>query len=714
MNGKTNNKDNAQPARSALRTVLIVLAVVVGVVVYAYGWNTTDISLDEIQDQTRKESVRRALRELLSPDIFDRDRDEASFYAQFQVGCPEAGATIEQPEQGDDAYVVFSPSCADQDEIVTVEGYNFPDNAIAMLRLPREGGNNIPFKVMLGSSEDAKASNENIFDVDNRGYFKVHVKVPRHRDLEDGEIYEVEIPTISPTGLPRFSNTTDTVIEKMIETIFLALMATTLAIPVAVALSFFSARNLMRQMRMPLGPVLVGFVLLPVGGAVGYLLLGPLGELGIDWGEDVVPGIIGAIVAIGAYTLITRLAARLELDGLANRARGVVLNFLLLAVIVFTLGVLGGIGIWISDRLEKGLLQDLGEFVGTVGTLIDLMIAVLAAVGGAFWLSSLGSNLAAAPLRYVQEPLSNVLGGVLGFLSGAILLYVTALIGTQAVLLGLLSAVVAAVLGGQCAGLVYERLFMMENGKRQPRRDDTGTEQAVRSAVFVIGAVLAFLLAAYVLDLLRAIVDERPPSKREWDLILGVNVRIYLAQAALLGGVFGGLAGALSGTSVTFPLGMAVYNTSRTILNSLRAIEPLIMGIVFVIWVGVGPFAGVLALTLHSIAALGKLYSEQVENIDAGPIEAVQATGANRLQMIVYGVVPQIVPPYIAFTMYRWDINVRMSTIIGFVGGGGIGFLLQQQINLLRYDQAGVAVLAIAIVVSVLDYASAAIRERIV
>ena len=159
---------------------------------------------------------------------------------------------------------------------------------------------------------------------------------------------------------------------------------------------------------------------------------------------------------------------------------------------------------------------------------------------------------------------------------------------------------------------------------------------------------------------------------------------------------------------------MTVYNTSRTILNALRSIEPLIMGIVFVIWVGVGPFAGVLALTLHSIASLGKLYSEQVENIDEGPIEAIQSTGANRLQTIIYAVVPQIVPPYIAFTMYRWDINVRMSTIIGFVGGGGIGFLLQQQINLLRYKQAGVAVLAIAIVVSVLDYASAWMREKII
>jgi phosphonate transport system permease protein len=170
----------------------------------------------------------------------------------------------------------------------------------------------------------------------------------------------------------------------------------------------------------------------------------------------------------------------------------------------------------------------------------------------------------------------------------------------------------------------------------------------------------------------------------------------------------------MSGTQTPFPLGLTIYNISRTILNALRSIEPLIMGIVFVIWVGVGPFAGVLALTLHSIASLGKLYSEQVESIDAGPMEAIKATGATRLQMIVYAVMPQIVPPYISFTMYRWDINVRMSTIIGFVGGGGIGFLLQQQINLLQYKQAGVAVLAIAIVVSILDYASAFIRERIV
>jgi phosphonate transport system permease protein len=162
------------------------------------------------------------------------------------------------------------------------------------------------------------------------------------------------------------------------------------------------------------------------------------------------------------------------------------------------------------------------------------------------------------------------------------------------------------------------------------------------------------------------------------------------------------------------PITITIYYIVRTILNILRSIEPLIMAIIFVVWVGLGPFAGVLALAVHSIAALGKLYSETVESIDPGPIEAVTATGANRLQTIVYAVIPQIVPPYLAFTIYRWDINVRMSTIIGFVGGGGIGFLLQQWIRLLMYKEAGAAVWAITIVVAIMDYASAKAREKMV
>jgi phosphonate transport system permease protein len=158
---------------------------------------------------------------------------------------------------------------------------------------------------------------------------------------------------------------------------------------------------------------------------------------------------------------------------------------------------------------------------------------------------------------------------------------------------------------------------------------------------------------------------------------------------------------------------LTIYFITRTILNIVRSIEPLIWALIAVVWVGLGPFAGIIALTLHSVAALGKLYSEAIEGIDHGPIEAIQATGAGRLQTIMYAVIPQMISPFISFSIYRWDINVRMSTVIGLVGGGGIGFLLVQYIRLLDYRSAGIAVWFIAITVAILDYVSAEIRNRL-
>ncbi len=162
------------------------------------------------------------------------------------------------------------------------------------------------------------------------------------------------------------------------------------------------------------------------------------------------------------------------------------------------------------------------------------------------------------------------------------------------------------------------------------------------------------------------------------------------------------------------PVTMVIYYLVRTILNIIRSIEPLIWAIIAVIVVGLGPFAGILALTLHSLAALAKLYSEAIESIDSGQIEAIQATGANWFQVISFAVIPQIIPPFVSFTIYRWDINIRMSTVIGFVGGGGIGYLLAQWIRILDYRSAGIAVWFIAITVAILDFVSADIREKFV
>ena len=162
------------------------------------------------------------------------------------------------------------------------------------------------------------------------------------------------------------------------------------------------------------------------------------------------------------------------------------------------------------------------------------------------------------------------------------------------------------------------------------------------------------------------------------------------------------------------PVTTAIFLVTRTILNIVRSIESLIIAIIFVIIVGLGPFPGMIAITIHTVAALGKLYSEVIEGIDSGPIDAVKATGASWPQVVRYAVIPQVVPTFTALTIYRWDINIRSSTIIGFVGGGGSGVFLWQWIVLQDYRAVGTAFVAIAVVVIILDFFSARIRERLV
>ena len=160
-------------------------------------------------------------------------------------------------------------------------------------------------------------------------------------------------------------------------------------------------------------------------------------------------------------------------------------------------------------------------------------------------------------------------------------------------------------------------------------------------------------------------------------------------------------------------LGWSVYTLMRGFFNIGRSIEPFIMAVVIATCLGYGVFAGTLALFVHTVAALGKLYSEQIEAIDPGPVEAIVASGGRRLQILRFGVIPQVVPPFLAFTLYRWDINVRMATIVGMVGGGGIGRFLNYYKNELLWREVGAIIIIITVVVWTLDYVSGRVRERI-
>jgi phosphonate transport system permease protein len=161
------------------------------------------------------------------------------------------------------------------------------------------------------------------------------------------------------------------------------------------------------------------------------------------------------------------------------------------------------------------------------------------------------------------------------------------------------------------------------------------------------------------------------------------------------------------------PVSIFLYTILRAILNISRSIEPLVWAIIFSVWVGIGPFSGMLALCLHSISSLTKQYSEQIESINNGPMDAIMATGAHPIQIVWFGVVPQIILPYLSFTIYRWDINVRMATVIGLVGGGGIGNLLMQYQGQARWNEVGMLVVIIATIVWVMDWSSSKIRDAL-
>jgi phosphonate transport system permease protein len=162
------------------------------------------------------------------------------------------------------------------------------------------------------------------------------------------------------------------------------------------------------------------------------------------------------------------------------------------------------------------------------------------------------------------------------------------------------------------------------------------------------------------------------------------------------------------------PVTQAIYVLVRVTFTIIRSIDVLIVVIVLLVIFGPGNAAGVFGLAFHNVGVLGKLYSEAIEGIDHGPLEAITATGANRLQVVWTAVLPQITNPFISFTIYRLDTNVRLAPILGLVGGGGIGTDLFQSIQLLQYGAAGLIIFMIVFTVATMDFVSAQIRKRLV
>jgi phosphonate transport system permease protein len=204
-----------------------------------------------------------------------------------------------------------------------------------------------------------------------------------------------------------------------------------------------------------------------------------------------------------------------------------------------------------------------------------------------------------------------------------------------------------------------------------------------------------------------------PPNWTVVDTVLGAALETL--QIAIIGTTVGAVIalplGFMAANNVARP---PVRNTTRILLNGIRSVPVILYALFFVVAVGLGPMAGTLAIIIYSVGMLGKFYSEAVETIDPRVTEAIWATGATRLQVLRYAVLPQMLPHFVDYTLYRLEINFREATILGLVGAGGIGFYITLYMRSFTYDRVATITLVILVVVMALDLISSYLRSKLV
>jgi phosphonate transport system permease protein len=246
-------------------------------------------------------------------------------------------------------------------------------------------------------------------------------------------------------------------------------------------------------------------------------------------------------------------------------------------------------------------------------------------------------------------------------------------------------------------------------------------------ALLLTAVVIAWSAATVGIDATRIVDLPGGLARVFWEMFLKEGVEwTYLgdALAKMLESLQIAWVGTVIGAIISLPLGFfgaknvssgLVSNAMRQVLNAIRAFPEIVLAIaIFIPIAGLGPVAGALAIGLHSVGTLGKLTAEVVEGIDPGPVEAARAVGGRPLQVQRWGVVPQVLPEVIAFWLYRFEINIRAAAVLGVVGAGGIGFVLQQAISFGRFPRAGMIILVIVVATILVDTVSGWVRRRII
>ncbi|QRI79242.1 MULTISPECIES: phosphonate ABC transporter, permease protein PhnE [Rhodococcus] len=203
-----------------------------------------------------------------------------------------------------------------------------------------------------------------------------------------------------------------------------------------------------------------------------------------------------------------------------------------------------------------------------------------------------------------------------------------------------------------------------------------------------------------------------PPDFSKFGTI--VELLVETLQMAIVGTVLGGILSLLVAFAAASNIAPKwLYYTARWTMNIIRSVPDLVFALMFVSAVGLGPFAGILAMTLGSIGSIGKIYAEAMEAVDRGPVVAMEAVGACQRQVIIYGTLPQAAPNLVSYTLLLFEGNVRGATILGLVGAGGIGLELTTAMKMYDYGHLSAIIVCIIVLVTVIDQASALIRRRI-
>ncbi|WP_341704046.1 phosphonate ABC transporter, permease protein PhnE [Ferrovibrio sp.] len=207
--------------------------------------------------------------------------------------------------------------------------------------------------------------------------------------------------------------------------------------------------------------------------------------------------------------------------------------------------------------------------------------------------------------------------------------------------------------------------------------------------------------------------DFFPPDFTDWryyleELIVTLHIAIW---GTLLAVVFAVPFGLLASANITPPW---IHQPVRRLMDACRAINEMVFAMLFVVAVGLGPFAGAMALFVHTTGILAKLFSEAVEAIDPQPVEGIRATGANAVEEVVYGVIPQVMPLWVSYSLYRFESNLRSASVVGMVGAGGIGVVLWEVIRGFQFAQTCAVMIMIILLVSAVDVISARIRKLLI